>query len=162
MKRYLFFLITLLCLSACQKERLLRNPNLGEARFSYSLNTNLPLYNVLKSDFSTVFVPYGGIKGFFVTHTTGNTYYAWEAACPNHSVNTCERLTCATKVSESARFEPCNDPNKHSFIFVQCSCDHTVYSLVNGGVISTDKREGVYPLLNYAVSVAGNIITISN
>ena len=68
MKRYLFFLITLLCLSACQKERLLRNPNLGEARFSYSLNTNLPLYNVLKSDFSTVFVPYGGIKGFFVTH----------------------------------------------------------------------------------------------
>ena len=101
MKRYLFFLITLLCLSACQKERLLRNPNLGEARFSYSLNTNLPLYNVLKSDFSTVFVPYGGIKGFFVTHTTGNTYYAWEAACPNHSVNTCERLTCATKVSES-------------------------------------------------------------
>ena len=51
---------------------------------------NLPLYNSLKTPMSTVFVPYGGIKGFFVTYN-GSSYYAWEAACPNHAAKTVHR-----------------------------------------------------------------------
>ncbi|AVM49825.1 hypothetical protein [Capnocytophaga sp. oral taxon 878] len=154
----LFIYIILIGLLACEKDQVLRNPNLGELRFTYAINMNLAAYNSLKIPMNTVFVPYGGIKGFFVTYT-GSTYYAWEAACPNHAVNTCQRLSCAKRNNNT--FEACQDPYTHDYIFVQCPCDHTVYNLVNGAAISTS-LPNVYPLLNYSVSVSGNILTISN
>ena len=60
---YVIFLIGLL---SCEKERQTRNPNLGEVHFTYTIDISLPLYNSLKTPMNTVFIPHRGIKGFIV------------------------------------------------------------------------------------------------
>lgn len=161
LKKFTLYIL-LLAIFGCKEDRTTRNPYLGEVHFNYSINLNFPLYNALKTPMNTVFVPYGGIKGFFVTYT-GSGYYAWEAACPNHSINTCQRLHCAKKISNENLFERCDDEDTaHSYLFLQCPCDQTVYSLVNGSPIAISGGERVYPLLYYTVSVAGDVLTISN
>nr|WP_314289287.1 hypothetical protein [uncultured Capnocytophaga sp.] len=154
--KIIYFIVFLVGLYACEKDKSIRNPYLGEVHFTYTINMDLPLYNALKTPMSTVFIPYGGIKGFFVTYN-GSSYYAWEATCPNHNLEDCrDRLRCVSGSS----FEFCEDTSK-SYIYVKCPCGGTVYSLINGGAVSSP-LSNVYPLLNYNVSISGNVLTVSN
>ncbi|GJH41615.1 hypothetical protein RCZ04_21650 [Capnocytophaga sp. HP1101] len=158
MKRIVVYTMVIIGVLSCEKERRTRNPNLGEVHFSYAINLNLPLYNSLKTPMSTVFVPYGGIKGFFVTYN-GSSYYAWEAACPNHNLQECHsRLFGIRAVEDENSYEETG----HSYTFAKCSCGGTVYDLRTGSPIVIGQIAKPYPLLNYNVSVAGNILTISN
>ncbi|GIJ96962.1 hypothetical protein CAPN001_15310 [Capnocytophaga stomatis] len=149
----------LIILASCSKSKIERNPYLGEVRFSYTINIDLPAYNALKYPQNTVYIPNIGIKGVFVTNLGNNRFVAWEAACPNRNPSNCERLKCASKSDDD--FITCETDTK-SYIFVICPCDGTVYNLVNGSIIKTSNSEQQYPLLNYNISVAGNSLTINN
>lgn len=152
------FVFSLLSLS-CSKSKIERNPYLGEVRFSYTINTDLPTYNALKYPQNTVYIPNIGIKGVFVTNQGNNRFVAWEAACPNRNPLDCEGLKCAFKNGND--FKTCETETK-AFIFVICPCDGTVYNLVNGSLIKTNNSGKQYPLLNYNISTAGNTLTVSN
>lgn len=158
-KRFILGCVFAFVLFSCSKSSIERNPHLGEVRFSFTINTDLPAYNALKYPQNTVYVANIGIKGVFVTSLGNGRFVAWEAACPNQSPSNCERLRCAAKSGES--FATCESDTK-AYIFVICPCDNTVYSLVNGNIISTNQSEKQYPLLNYNVSVAGASLTVSN
>lgn len=162
MKKLIYIAIAVISLVGCTKDTAKRNSFLGEARFSYTINTNLPAYNSLKTPGSTVFIPApsAGIKGVFVTYLGGNTYRAWEAACPNHNLTDCQAMHCA-EGSKDVGFQPCED-NSHNYTMAMCPCDKTVYHLLNGQPIATGNITNIYPLLNYNVTLAGEQITISN
>ena len=155
----LIYVILLIGLLSCEKERQTRNPNLGEVHFTYTINLSLPLYNSLKTPMNTVFIPHRGIKGFFVTCYSNGGYRAWEAACPNHNLQECHsRLFGIKAIKDDNSYEETG----HSYTFAKCSCDGTVYDLRTGSPIAIGQIAKPYPLLNYNVSVAGNILTISN
>lgn len=158
-KHFRYLTLFFILLISCSKSSIERNPYLGEVRFSYTINTDLPLYNALKYPQNTVFLPNIGIKGVFVTSLGNNRFVAWEAACPNQSPSSCDRLKCASKSGDT--FASCDSDTK-AYIFVICPCDGNVYNLINGNLIQTQSSEKQYPLLNYNVSVAGNSLTISN
>ena len=153
---YVIFLIGLL---SCEKERQTRNPNLGEVHFTYTIDISLPLYNSLKTPMNTVFVPYGGIKGFFVTCYSNGGYRAWEATCPNHNLQECHSSLFGIRAIED---ENSYEKTGHDYTFAKCSCGKTVYNLISGSPIAIGQIAKPYPLLNYNVSVTGNILTISN
>lgn len=155
--KYLAIFIFLL---SCSKSAVERNPYLPERKFSYVLNLNLPAYNALKYPQNTVLIPNIGIKGVFVTSVGNGRFVAWEVACPNHYPSDCEQLMCASKNGDI--FTTCSDSNSKSYIFVTCPCDKNVYNLINGSLIFSEKTERQFPLLNYAVSVSGTNLTISN
>lgn len=158
--RVFFVALWLVMALGCSKTDVVRNPNLGEIRFSRTINLNLPLYNALKNPQSTIFIPEVGIKGVFITNRGDGSFWAWEAACPNHVSSECEAMRCATREGDS--FKDCEDRNTTSYIFVRCKCDESVYNLINGNHIFTTLKKA-YPLLNYRVSKSGeNLITISN
>ena len=155
----LIYAILLIGLFSGEKERPTRNPNLGEVHFTYTIDISLPLYNSLKTPMNTVFVPYGGIKGFFVTCYSNGGYRAWEAACPNHNLQECHsRLFGIRAIEVDNRYEKTG----HDYTFAYCSCGKTVYNLISGAPIAIGQIAKPYPLLNYNVSVAGNFLTISN
>ena len=158
MQKYWLCLGIILFVS-CSKSDVLRNPNLGEIRFSHTIDLNLPLYNALKYPQNTIYLPNIGLKGVFVTNVGNDRFYAWESACPNHSPTACQALRCASKIGDT--FEICTDETSKSYIFVKCMCDGSVYNLVNGNLISASSDER-YPLLNYSVSVAGTRLIINN
>lgn len=139
----IFYLFLLL---ACSADRVERNPYLIEPRFAVELNTSLPLYAPLKISGNSVYIstPNVGIKGVFVANF-GNTFYAWEAACPNHELKSCSTM------------------NLKNNIFAKCSCDDLTYSLANGAVIE-GQQDGVryFSLISYRTSVSGDIIRVFN
>ncbi|MDO5607181.1 MAG: hypothetical protein Q4G08_01875 [Capnocytophaga sp.] len=143
--RYYFLSITILLLS-CSKSGVVRNPYLQDLEFSYPVNMNLPLYNNLKTPLNAVYinVPGVGNKGVYVINTGTNNYVAWDAACPNHRASDCAAMSLSGGIN------------------VRCSCDDNLYSLVNGALISSESTERQYPLLNYRVSVSGNVLTVYN
>lgn len=144
MKKISAYLL-LLSLLSCSSSNIERNPYLQEIRFSYTVNINLPAYNGLKTPLNPVHINASGVglKGVIIINTGSSSYLAWEAACPNHLPSACVAMQVKG-------------------IEANCSCDNNVYSLVNGSVLSTDSDKNQYPLLNYAVSVSGNYVTISN
>ncbi|GIZ16096.1 Rieske (2Fe-2S) protein [Capnocytophaga catalasegens] len=141
MKKIILLLI-LSILLACKKDTIRRNPYLPEARFSITINTNLALYNKLKTPLTPVVVPTEGVglRGVIIINT-GSGFLAWERACPHVPITDCSTL------------------KSDGGIIVTCPCDNVTYNLVNGNPTSGSSN---YQLLNYNVSVNGNILTISN
>ncbi|MDO4228851.1 MAG: hypothetical protein Q4C98_03490 [Capnocytophaga sp.] len=159
-KYFILGALSFILLLSCSKSNIERNPYLGEARFSYTINTDLPLYNALKYPQNTIYLPNIGIKGVLVTSLGNNRFVAWEAACPNQNPSSCDRLKCASKSGDT--FVSCETDDTKAYIFVICPCDGNIYNLINGNLIQTQSSEQQYPLLNYNISVAGNSLTISN
>lgn len=145
MKQYKFLFVWFMLIS-CTATETNRNPYLNELNFSYPININLPLYNKLKTPLNPVYinVPGVGNKGVYVINTGGNNYTAWEAACPNHNVSSCEAMSVSGGIN------------------LQCVCDNTIYSLISGVIIKSENNQPQYPLLNYRVSVSGNVVTVYN
>lgn len=134
-------LVFILAICSCSKDAVERNPYIPEVRFKKVINTNLPLYSDLKTPLKPVVINSDGvgIRGIVVINT-GRNFIAWELACPHKAISDCSSMEV-------------ND------IFAICPCDNTKFSLVNGAVV---QGSSAYQMLNYNVSVSGNIITISN
>ena len=86
-------------------------------------------------------------RGIIVTQV-GSTYYAWDAADPNHTFD------------GSCKLKPTNNTNTFG-LTATCSCeDKNEFSLVNGlPLINSELR---CSLRNYRVEQSGNTLLISN
>ena len=141
MKKIILLLIVSILLG-CKKDTIKRNPYLPEARFSVTINTNLALYNKLKTPLTPVVITKEGVglKGIIVINT-GSGFLAWERACPHIPITNCSTMEL------------------DGGLIATCPCDNVTYNLVNGNPTSGNSNQ---PLLNYSVSENGNILTIYN
>nr|WP_315219648.1 hypothetical protein [uncultured Flavobacterium sp.] len=135
-KTYLFLLLAVTFFSCGDGERSNNNPNIPNYTVNFSVDMNLPAYSNLKFVSNAVIVPNYGAKGVIIFNT-GSGYNAFDAACPNQSLNSCVAMTI-------------------NGINAVCSCDKEEYSLFTG----LGKKE--YPLKQYRVSVNGTLINVYN
>ncbi len=135
----LFSFVSLALLLVQCKEKSARNPYLADVSFRKEINLDLPQYSSLKYSGNAVYVPDGGILGFFVFNT-GNGYNAFEAADPNHYPSGCSHMELQGQQ-------------------VQCHCDGNTYNLLDGSP-ANDNAE--YPLKAYHISRNGNTLVVYN
>jgi nitrite reductase/ring-hydroxylating ferredoxin subunit len=138
MKKYLFLAITSLFFLGCSNsENSNRNPYLPNYSFSVDINLNLPTYSTLKYVSNSVYYPNAGVRGLIIFNTNGNSYNAFDAACPNQDLSDCSTMTIKG-------------------INALCACDKKEYNLFTG-------QGGMpYPLKQYRVEVKGDVIRIYN
>ncbi|MET1258822.1 hypothetical protein ABV409_05745 [Flagellimonas sp. DF-77] len=139
-------LLCLLILLSCGNDSTNRNPFLQEVGFQFELNLNLPLYNGLNNIGNPVYVGNNGVgtRGAFVMRTGNDTFFAFEASCPNHTPNACSTMTI-------------DGQN------VTCSCENFTYSLFTGQQLNRpDDGVRYYDLLFYRAVRSGNSVIISN
>ncbi|WP_108422566.1 Rieske (2Fe-2S) protein [Flagellimonas amoyensis] len=144
--RYFWGLCLILTLFACSSDSTNRNPYLQEVRFRFDLNLNLPLYSNLNTIGNPVYVGNSGVgtRGAFVIKSSLDTYYAFEASCPNHTPNDCSTMTI-------------DGQN------VVCSCEGYTYSLFTGQQLDRPNDGNRYhDLLYYRATQSGNVVVISN
>lgn len=141
MKKITLFLLFILFFG-CTKQQRQRIAHLPEARFSRTININLPLYSNLKSPLNPVVIENEGVglRGIIVMNT-GTMFVAWDRACPH------------------LELRDCSTANIENQIFAVCPCDGVRYNLVNG---SPSQQDSKFSMLSYRVSVNGNLLTISN
>jgi nitrite reductase/ring-hydroxylating ferredoxin subunit len=119
---------------------------LQEVRFRFEINLNLPLYNDLNNIGNPVYVGNNGVgtRGAFVIKASLNTFYAFEASCPNHTPNECSTMTI-------------DGQN------VVCGCEGYTYSLFTGQQLDRpNDGNRYYDLLFYNAAQNGNTVVISN
>ena len=145
MKHFWGFILLIFLLS-CNSDGTNRNPYLQEVSFRFDLNLNLPSYNGLNIVGNPVFVDNAGVgtRGAFVIKSSLDTFYAFEASCPNHTPNSCSTMTIDGQT-------------------VVCSCENYTYSLFTGQQLDRpNDGKRYYDLLFYRATQSGNIVTISN
>lgn len=138
--------ILLIFLISCDSDSTNRNPFLQEVSFRFDLNLNLPLYSGLNNIGNPVYVGNNGVgtRGAFVIKSGLDTFFAFEASCPNHAPNNCSTMTI-------------DGQN------VICSCEDYSYSLFTGQQLDRpNDGNRYYDLLFYRATQSGNTITISN
>ncbi|MGW9684245.1 Rieske (2Fe-2S) protein [Flagellimonas sp. 2504JD1-5] len=136
----LFFLI------ACSSDSTNRNPFLQEVNFRFELNLNLPLYNNLNTIGNPVYIGNTGVgtRGVFVMKTSLDSFFAFEASCPNHAPN-----NCSTMIIDGQN--------------VVCSCEEYTYSLFTGQQLNRpNDGNRYYDLLFYRTTQSGNIVAVFN
>lgn len=144
--RHFWSCILLFFLVSCDSDSTNRNPFLQEVGFRFDLNLNLPLYNGLNNIGNPVYVGNNGVgtRGAFVIKSGLDTFFAFEASCPNHAPNNCSTMTI-------------DGQN------VICSCEDYTYSLFTGQQLDRpNDGNRYYDLLFYRATQSGNTITISN
>ncbi|TMU55406.1 Rieske (2Fe-2S) protein [Flagellimonas algicola] len=144
--KYIWGCLLLFFLISCESDPTNRNPYLQEINFRFDLNLNLPLYNDLNNIGNPVYVGNNGVgtRGAFVMRTGLDTFFAFEASCPNHTPNSCSTMTI-------------DGQN------VTCSCEDFTYSLFTGQQLNRpDDGTRYYDLLFYRATQSGNVVTISN
>ena len=114
-----------------------KNPNIPNYSVNLFLNTNLPAYNKLMYPSNPIYEGSQGAQGIIVMMTGPGTYTAFDAACPNQTLNSCKAMTI-------------------NGINAVCSCDKSTYSLFTG---LGDKE---YPMKQYRVTANGNMIHVYN
>ena len=115
------------------------NPNLPASYVvNLQLNLNLPQYSNLKfSGYN--YVDYSqGIRGV-VVFNAGNSYVAFDLACPNIAYTIC--TSPMTILGTNAK----------------CSCDNTTYSLFSGQCPGQP-----YPMKPYRVELNGDYLYVTN
>jgi len=145
MKARLALILLVLTLS-CDSGTTNRNPFLQEVGFRFELNLNLPLYNNLNNIGNPIYVRNDavGTRGAFVMKTGLDTFFAFEASCPNHAPNTCSTMTI-------------DGQN------VVCSCEDFTYNLFTGQFLNRpDDGARYYDLLFYRAVQSGSSVIISN
>ena len=144
--RHFWACIFLLILISCDSDPTNRNPFLQEVNFRFEINLNLPLYNDLNTIGNPVYVGNAGVgtRGAFVIKSSLDTYFAFEASCPNHAPNSCSTM----------EIEGQN---------VVCPCEDFTYSLFTGQQLNRpEDGNRYYDLLFYRATQSGNVVTISN
>ncbi|TDE05175.1 Rieske (2Fe-2S) protein [Flavobacterium sandaracinum] len=112
------------------------NPFIPNYTFTMDLNMNLPTYSSLKFVSNAVYVPNIGAQGVIVFNT-GSGYNAFDAACPNQTINACSTMTI-------------------NGINAVCGCDNVTYSLFTG------QSSLQYPMKQYRVQVNGDVLRVFN
>ena len=144
--KYIWGLLLLFLLLSCESDPTNRNPYLQEVSFRFDLNLNLPLYNDLSNIGNPVYVGNNGVgtRGAYVMRTGLDTFFAFEASCPNHTPSSCSTLQL-------------DGQN------VTCSCEDFTYSLFTGQQLNRpDDGNRYYDLLFYRAVRNGDVVTISN
>jgi len=119
------------------------NPFLIDPLVNINLNLNLPEYNALNFPGGTVLLsPPQGIKGVVIYNINNSEYSAFELSDPNHTPNSCSRMTIEGIVATCP-----------------CTTDDNSYNIVTGQH-STDQN--VFPMLRYRAVRNGNNIQVSN
>ncbi|MEN2399589.1 hypothetical protein GKZ90_0007365 [Flavobacterium sp. MC2016-06] len=138
MKKICLFIVFISVLFSCSDSgNSNKNPYIPNYAINAYLETNLPLYSNLKFISNPVFIPNYGAKGLIVMKTGEGTYNAFDAACPNQAIASCNAMTI-------------------DGINAVCSCDKTSYNLFTG----LGGKE--YPLKQYRTEVNGTVIHIYN
>lgn len=144
--RHFWGCILLIFLISCASDGTNRNPYLQEVNFRFEVNLNLPKYTNLNNIGNPVYVDNNGVgtRGAYVIKSGLDTFFAFEASCPNHAPNNCSTMAL-------------DGQN------VTCSCEDYTYSLFTGQQLDRpDDGNRYYDLLFYNATQNGNIITISN
>lgn len=144
--RYLFCLISMLLLLSCESDGTNRNPFLPESNFRFELNLALPLYNDLNNIGNPVYIGNTGVgvRGAFVMRVGTDSFFAFEASCPNHAPNSCSTMNISGQN-------------------VVCSCEDYEYSLFTGQHLNRpDDGNRYYDLLFYRATQSGGSVIISN
>lgn len=97
-------------------------------------------YTALRRDNGYVYLT-SGVKGIILLHRTADTYLAFERNCPYQPYDACATVSV--------------DP---SGFFMKDDCCQSVFNL-NGYVTGGPAR---YPLKQYATSLSGNLLSITN
>ena len=140
MKKYYFLLIAFPMLFGCStNSNNYNNPYLPNYTVNLQINMNLPQYSDLKFVSNAVYIADQGVRGIIVFNTSGTTYNAFDAACPNQALSSCSTMTIK------------------GGIMALCACDNAQYSLFTGQ--SAGKQ---YPLKQYRVEVNGNLLRVYN
>lgn len=150
MKKYFLLLIVFLVLLGCSTNSPNNNnPYLPSYQVSTEINLNLPQYSDLKYVTNGVYIPNQGVRGIFVFNTSGTTYNAYDAACPNQALSACSTMTFK-------KLDPL-DPLKIDKTQVVCACDNAEYSLFSG-----QSKGKQYSMRQYRVEVVGNVLRVYN
>jgi nitrite reductase/ring-hydroxylating ferredoxin subunit len=137
MKKIWFFILSVSILFSCsENDTNNKNPYIPNYTVNFTIDMNLPAYSNLKYVSNGVIIPSYGAKGVIVFNA-GNSYNAFDAACPNQELTSCTAMTI-------------------SGINAVCSCDEAQYSLFTG------LGEKKYPLKQYRVEVSGSVIHVYN
>jgi len=139
MKKYFLLLIAFPIFLGCSTNSINNNnPYLPNYTVNLDINMSLPQYSNLKFVSKAVYISGQGVRGIIVFNTSGTTYNAFDAACPNQALSSCSTMTIKG-------------------INAVCGCDNAEYSLFSGQ--SAGKQ---YPLKQYRVEVNGNILHVYN
>lgn len=136
MKNSLYTVCLLLLLASCSKNDndRLRNPNLLDINFQFTVNMSLPKYSPLKFASNPVYVngPNYGNAGVIIINTGAGTYRAFDAADPNHPVE-----ACSTLIIDGIRGTcGCNDGNSYNLFTGQPLSEGLKYRLLEYRVIN--------------------------
>jgi len=133
----LLFLCVSVLFSCSDNNTTNKNPYIPNYNVNFTIDMNLPAYSNLKYVSNGIIVPGYGAKEGIIVFNAGNTYNAFDTACPNQELNSCVAMTI-------------------SGINAVCSCDEAQYSLFTG--LGGKK----YPLKQYRVEVSGTVIHVFN
>lgn len=145
MKNFLGFVLPFL-LCCCSTDNTIRNPYLQDIGFTFEINLNLPLYSKLNTIGNPIYVGNAGVgtRGAFVMKSGLDTFYAFEASCPNHAPNDCSTMEL-------------DGQN------VVCPCEGFSYSLFTGQQLDRPQDGKRYhDLLFYRADLHGSSVIISN
>ncbi|MAN59977.1 MAG: hypothetical protein CMC08_09110 [Flavobacteriaceae bacterium] len=144
MKIKLLSLFVLIGLCSCKSDDDLNqdNPFLLDPLVDLTLNLNLPEYNQLRFPSGSVQITQQGIKGIVIYNINNEQYSAFELSDPNHTPNSCSKMTVEGIVASC----PCPD-------------DTNSYNIVTGQ--HTENPE-VYPMQAYRIVRSGNTIRVTN
>lgn len=138
MTKKLILLAFILVIFSCDGGRVnYNNPNIPNYPVNLQLNLNLPQYSNLHYASNYVIVD-GGARGI-VVFNAGNSYLAYDLACPNQSFSTCTSPMIITGIE------------------AKCTCDNSIYNLFSGQ--STGQQ---YPMKPYRVEMSGGNLIIYN
>jgi hypothetical protein len=141
--RKAYLLSFLLVIFACTSDDgRTNNPFLVDIGFQIDLNTNLPQFGNLNFDLNFVTVPDTGLRGIIVYRISSTQYVAYELSDPNHSPNSCSRMS----ISGIEATCPCPD-------------DQNKYNVITGQPIQGDGR---YGLKAYRAERIGEVVRVTN
>ena len=116
------------------------NPNVPNFQVNLQLNMSLPQYNNLQFAGNHVVDYSQGARGI-VVFNAGNTFLAYDLACPNQAFNICTQAMTVNSVE------------------VKCNCN----SSENSYSLYTGQSQGQqYPMKPYHVQVGGGYLYVTN
>lgn len=142
--KHFFYLCAFLALVSCSSNTI-DNKNcrfLLNVGVNVSINMNLPQYSQLQFINNPVYIPNAG-NGGIIANNTGTGYVAFDAADPNHSIQSCSVLSI-------------------NGIEGVCGCDDKNTYYLNNGLPKENSAELRCPLKAYRVEQNGNTLLIYN
>lgn len=123
MKNLQRILITILCLGSCNKD----NYEFPQASVNLYLYPNNIEYNGLHIPGNSAKIE-GGINGILIFHDFFDNYIAYDRACTNDPLSTCEQIDIDNKQTSN----------------LKCSCCESEFFIFDGAVITGPAQQALY------------------